>query len=129
MPQLIVFQSRGSRWVLAATGVVCGLVFILGDPSKWQATPSLVLMRNVPLVPLDFWGWLAVLYAVLLIPDRTKVAGYAVGAFLIGVLTVSLIVTLHEPGPKNIWGVLFGIDAFLYHCMAIRLATVSRLPR
>jgi hypothetical protein len=50
-----------------------------------------------------------------------------VGAFLISVLLVSLILTLDTAGPKNIFAVLFGFDALVYHYQAIKFSTADRI--
>jgi hypothetical protein len=127
VPHFSYLNLRAGRWCLALFGITAGLVFVFGDPGKWQATPSLLLLHDMPVIPLDFWGWVGVAYGLLLISDRTKVYGYALGAILIGVLVSSILLTLKDPGPRNIWTAAFGLDLFVYHCMAIRLATVSRL--
>jgi hypothetical protein len=49
------------------------------------------------------------------------------GAFLISVLLVSLILTLDTAGPKNIFAVLFGFDALVYHYQAIKFSTADRI--
>jgi hypothetical protein len=125
MPML--FRSRKTRFALATVGIICGLVFALGDPARWQSTPSLRFLHQIPWVPLDTWGWLAVAYGLLLLFPATKTGGYAVGAFLISVLLVSLILTLDTAGPKNIFAVLFGFDALIYHYQAIRFSTADRM--
>jgi len=116
------------RYLLAATAIVSGLVFVLGDPSKWQRTPSLQLLNQSP-IPIDCWGVLAVVYGCFLLADRTRTAGYALGTVLYATVSISLIITLGGPGPKNIFAVEAAVIATMYHALAIRFSALDRYLR
>lgn len=122
----MLFRSPLSRYALGVVGVITGLVFALGDPDKWQNTPSLRFLHRVPWLPLDFWGWLAVAYGSLMLFRCTKTGGYAVGAFLFAVMAVCLLSTLPEQGPKNIFAVQGVVVACMYHLVAIRFSVADR---
>lgn len=127
MPNMI-YRSPLTRYVLAVIGLVTGVIFAFGDGHKWRSTPSLHWLAQAP-IPLQAWGVALIVYAVLLVSPRTRPVGYALGAFVYLVFTVSLLATLHpsSPDPKNIVTVGAMIDVIVLHLFLIRVSEAIRL--
>jgi hypothetical protein len=66
------------------------------------------------------------IYAVLLVVRRGPVRsiGFALGAILFAVFTISLFVTLHlhSPDPRNIVAIGATVDVVVFHVYSIRTA-------
>lgn len=122
----MLYRSPWTRWLLATTGLIAGLLLTFGSGARWRSTPSLHWLAQVPL-PLQVWGVAFLVYAVLLLLPQTRAAGFAVGAFLYSVFTVSLIATVNDGAPKNIVSIAALIDAVVFHLYSIRTAEVLRL--
>lgn len=122
----MLYRSPVTRWLLTLTGMVAGLLLTFGPGDKWRSTPSLHWLGQAP-IPLQTWGVLMMLYALLLLPESTRPAGYALGCFLFALLTVSLIATVGEPGPKSIAAIAATVDCTVFHAYSIRTAWAVKL--
>jgi hypothetical protein len=122
----MLYRSPLTRLLLAVTGLLCGLLLVFGEPQKWRSTPSLHWLNQFPL-PLQAWGIGFFLYAALLLLPPTRAGGFALGAFLYSVFTVSLLATLGDGQPKNIVMVAALTDVVVFHLYSIRTAEALRL--
>lgn len=123
----MLYRSPLTRWVLALTGLVAGLILVFGDPSKWRSTPSIHWLSQAP-IPLQAWGVAFIVYAVLLVASAdTRPVGYAVGAGLFAIFTISLLATLSDGGPKNIITIAAMTDTVIFHIYSIRTAMAVKL--
>ena len=95
----MLYRSPLTRFVLALAGIFAGLMLVAG-PDRWRATPSLHWLAQAH-IPLRVWGVAVVVYAVLLLFERTRPFAYACGACLWAMFTLSLFATIPEAGPKN----------------------------
>lgn len=120
----MLLRSPATRWILCLVGLITGYMLIFGNHAKWRTSPSLQWIGHVP-VSLAFWGVLFVIYAVLLIPRRTRPAGFALGAVLITVFAVSLIATINTAGPKNIVVIGGMVDLAAFHMYAVKTALAA----
>jgi glucose uptake protein GlcU len=124
----MLYRSPFTRLVLAGVGLLVGVVFTFGSAAKWRSTPSLHWLEQAP-VPLQAWGVLFIVYALLLPAVRTRPFGYALGAFLFAVFTLSLLATLDGPDPKNIVTLGAMADTVVFHVYSIRTAEYQKLSR
>jgi hypothetical protein len=122
---LMLYRSPVTRWVLTIVGLCVGWVLIFGDHAKWRTAPSLRWVAHVPVVDLPFWGVLFIVYALALIPRRTRPAGFALGAVLVTVFAVSLIATIGSEGPKNIVAIGGLVDLAAFHLYAVKTALAA----
>lgn len=120
-----MYRSPLTRWVLILAAVFAGAMLASG-PDRWRQTTSLNWLAHAP-IPLQLWGLLVVLYAVLLISDRTRPAGYTIGAVLWAVFTISLVATVPEAGPKSAVAIAAFIDVTAFHIFSIRTAWDQKL--
>jgi hypothetical protein len=118
----MAYRSPFTRWVLVLVALWSAWQLIFGGV-KWRTAPSLHWLQRVP-VPLDFWGLMLVLYALLLLFARTRPAGFALGAALWSVFAVALIATINTSGPKNaiVIGALIDLAAFHIYAMKTAMA-------
>lgn len=121
----MLYRSPWTRWILALSGLIAGLLLTFGDGQKWRATPSLHWLAEAG-IPLQVWGVLLIIYAALLAFTDTRPIGYALGCFLFAVFTFSLIATM-STGPKNIITVAAMVDTVVFHAFSIRTAWMNRL--
>lgn len=119
-----MYRSPVTRWTLTLVGAATGLVMIFGDHEKWRTAPSLKWIGHVP-VDLSFWGVLFIIYALLLIPRRTRPVGFAAGAVLFAVFAVSLLATLNTEGPKNAVVIGAVIDLSVFHMYGFKTALAA----
>lgn len=122
----MLYRSPITRWFLAATGVVAGSLLTFGGPVRWRSTPSLHWLSRFPL-PLQAWGVAFLAYALLLLLPQARAAGFATGAFLYAVFTVSLVATINDGAPKNIVAIVALLDVVVFHLYSIRTAEAIRL--
>lgn len=122
----MLYRSPWTRYLLAAAGTLAGALLTFGDGVRWRSTPSLHWLARFPL-PLQAWGVAFLAYALLLLLPWTRAAGFAVGAFLFAVFTVSLIATVSDGAPKNVVAIVALIDVVVFHLYSIRTATLIRL--
>lgn len=124
MPML--YRSPITRLLLALTGIAAGVIFAFGDGHRWRSTPSLKWLGQAP-IPLQWWGIAAIIYGLLLIPAKTRPAGYALGAGIFAVITVSLLATINDGAPKNVWAIVGLLDVVVFHIYSIRTAWALRM--
>lgn len=122
----MLYRSPWTRWILTITGILAGALFTVGDDAKWRSTPSFAWLRHVP-IPLQVWGLAFIVYGLMLIFERTRPAGFAVGAFLYAVFAVSLLATVGGDGPKNVFAIVALLDMVPFHLFSIRTAEAIRL--
>jgi hypothetical protein len=122
----MLYRSPLTRWVLAATGLAAGVLFTFGSEAKWRSTPSFAWLRHVP-IPLQVWGLAFIVYALLLVFEQTRPAGFAVGAFLYAVFAVSLLATVGGNNPKNVFAIIALIDMVPFHILSIRTAEAMKM--
>lgn len=124
----MLYRSPLTRYFLAAVGLVTGAVFAFGDAQKWRSTPSLHWLAQAPF-PLRWWGIAFIVYAVLLLVERTRAAGYAAGMVLFAVFTVSMLATLNlgSTAPRNIVSIAAMVDVVAFHAFSIRTAWNARV--
>lgn len=122
----MLYRSPWTRRFLAATGALAGVILMFGDADRWRSTPSLHWLSRFP-VPLQVWGAAFLLYAVLLLLPQTRAGGFAVGAFLYAVFTVSLLATVNDGQPKNVVALVALGDVVVFHLYSIRTAEAIRL--
>lgn len=123
----MLFSNVLLRLMLSVTGIVGGGILTFGKARKWRSTPSLHwLQHGIPFVTLQFWGLLVIVYGLLLLTVRTRSAGYALGAALFTVFTISLCATLPQSGPKSIMVIVMAIDVVVFHVMAIDISADAR---
>lgn len=122
----MIYRSPFTRWFLAAVGIVAGSVFAFGDEAKWRSTPSFDWLSRLP-VPLQFWGAAFIVYGLLLLVERTRPIGFALGAFLFALFAVSLLATLKDEGPKNVFVIAGLLDVTVFHVFSIRTAWAQKL--
>lgn len=128
MPML--YRSPVTRWFLVVVGVVTGALLAFGDGQRWRSTTSLKWLAQAP-VPLQVWGALFIVYGLLLLFERTRWIGYAIGAGLFAIFTVSLLATIHPtaPNPKNIVVVAAMLDVTVFHGYSIRTSMLHEHQR
>lgn len=124
MPML--YRSPITRWFLALTGITGGVLFTFGDSHRWRSTPSLHWLAHAP-IPLQWWGIAAIVYGLLLLVPKTRPAGFALGAVIFAVITVSLLATIDDGAPKNVWAIVGLLDVVVFHIYSIRTAWALRL--
>jgi hypothetical protein len=124
----MLYRSPFMRGFLTAMGLIVGVILAFGDGGKWRSTPSLRWLEQVP-VPLQTWGLLFIAYGLLLLDYRSRPFGYALGAFLFAVFTLSLLATLAGNDPKNIVTVGAMADTVVFHVYSIRTAEYQKLSR
>lgn len=122
----MLYRSPWTRRVLAATGALAGVILLFGDATRWRSTPSLHWLARFP-VPLQVWGVAFLVYALLLLLPQARAGGFAVGAFLYAVFTVSLVSTVNDGQPKNIVALVALLDVVVFHLYSIRTAEAIRL--
>lgn len=124
----VLYRSPLTRWVLAAVGILAGLVLTFGDPVKWRSAPSLHWLAQAQL-PLEVWGVALIAYGLLLLPETTRPLGYAIGCFLFAMFTVSLFATLDLSSntPKNVVTIAAMVDVTVFHAFSIRTAWATKL--
>lgn len=122
----MLYRSPLARWVLVATGLVAGAVLAFGDGAKWRSTHSFHWLAEAH-IPLQTWGILFIVYALMLLPQATRPAGYALGAALFTLFAISLIATIRGDGPKNIVAVAGLVDVIVFHIYSVRTAWAARL--
>lgn len=121
----MLYRTPLTRWFLTLTGLISGATLTFGDAAKWRATTSLHWLAEAH-IPLQTWGVLLMVYALMLLPRSTRPAGYALGAALFTLFAISLIATIGGPGPKNIVGVAALLDVIVFHVYSIRTAWAVR---
>lgn len=124
----VLYRSPLIRWLLSLAGLCAGLVLIFGDGEKWRSAPSLHWLAQAP-IPLQAWGAALVLYALLLLFAETRPLGYALGAVVYALFTLSLIATLDlgSASPKNAPVLAGMVDVVAFHVFSIRTAWAQRL--
>lgn len=123
----MLFLSRLPRWLLSLAAFVGGLVLVFGDSAKWRSTPSLKWLGNaVPFVPLQVYGVALAVAGVLLLRVRTRPLGYALNAGLFTLATVSLLVTVHQSGPKAILFIVACVQVVAFSILALDISADAR---
>jgi hypothetical protein len=120
----MIYRSPVTRLILFVTGLWAGLVLIIGDPNKWQATPSLMWLKHSQ-IPFEVWGGLLVLYALMLIPRRSRSLGFALGGALFAVFAVSMVATIGTPGPKSALAIAALVDVVAFHGYAVKTSLAA----
>lgn len=120
----VLYRSPVTRWTLAIAGVWAGATLMFGDPAKWQSAPSLDWLKQAR-IPLEVWGALFVIYAVMLLSARFRALGFAVGAVVWGVFAVSLIATVATAGPKSAPAIAGLVDLAVFHGYAVKTALAA----
>jgi hypothetical protein len=121
----MLFRSPLTRWTLILSGVFAGVLLAVG-PDRFRETPSLTWLAQAH-IPLRLWGVALVVYALLLAFDSTRPLGYAAGAVLWAVFTLSIIATIPQSGPKSSVGIAAFIDVTAFHVFSIRTAWAQKL--
>lgn len=123
MPML--YRSPLTRLILVAAGLFAGLMLTVGG-DRWRSTPSLHWLAQAR-IPLRIWGLVIIVYAVLLVWQRTRPGGYALGAVLCAVFTISLWATVADGGPANAVVLAGMIDVTAFHAFSVRTAWAQKL--
>lgn len=123
----MLYRSPLTRWVLILGGLFAGLTLAFG-PDRWRDTTSLTWLAQAH-VPLRVWGIAVIVYALLLAFDSTRPLGYAVGAVLWAVFTLSIIATIPQSGPKSSVAIAAFIDVTAFHAFSIRTAWAQKLAQ
>lgn len=122
----MLYRSPWTRVALIVVALLAGWLLTFGNGAKWRSTPSLHWLAQAP-IPLQAWGAALMLYALLLLPIRTRPVGFAVGAVLYALFAISLLFTLNTAGPKNIVAIGGLVDCVVFHVFSIRTAWMQRL--
>ncbi len=123
----MLFLSRLPRWLLGIISLVGGVILAFGNKDKWRHTPSLHwLAHALPFVPLQAYGILLAVDGLLLLSVRTRPLGYALGAMMFALFSVSLLVTIHQAGPKAILFVVAALQLVCFNILAISVALDER---
>lgn len=121
----MLFRSPLTRYVLAAAGLFAGVMLAFG-PDRWRSTPALEWLSQAP-IPLRAWGFAFMAYALMLLWQQTRPAGYATGAVLWAIFTFSLFATIPEDGPKSALAIAAFIDVTVFHAFSVRTAWAQKL--
>jgi hypothetical protein len=125
-------NTREIRWHLEVlfTVVCCsagvGLALIVG-PARWTSSRSLSVIREYSHVPWPLFGALFLVCAVLLTSWRTRLLGYVVLAFVVGVFVAcSCLYTLLPGDTTNVIVAGFSPLIVLMLCAGVRYALRAR---
>lgn len=124
----MLYRSPLVRWFFAIIAVLAGSLLTFGDEAKWRSTPSLHWLAQAP-IPLEAWGVAVITYGLLLLPEKTRPAGYFVGGLLWLIFTVSLLATVNTTGPKSALAIAAFLDVTVFHFFSIRIAWATRFAR
>lgn len=121
-------QAMALRICLAITGCFGGWTLTFANPTFRHSTTLDLAGR---FLPLQFWGALLFLYAVLLITDfgdLGRIIGYALGAGIVAYFAVSYGWTIFHPSRgkgRNGLALSLMVDVVIFHVSAIRV-TIER---
>ena len=118
----MIYRSPVTRWTLALFGFVAGALLAFGDKARFQSAPSLRELDKVPYVSLSAWGVAFMVYALLLLPNRTRPLGYLAGGVLFGVFALSLIVSSKDVTFVNTVIIAAVLDVIVFHFYSVRTA-------
>jgi hypothetical protein len=117
----MVYRSPVLRWFLALMALATGVIFTFGDGAKWRSTPSLHWLA-ASRIPLQLWGVLTIAYGLMLLTSRLRSAGFALGAGIYALFTISLLATVFDGQPKNVYAVSAMALVVAFHLYSIRTA-------